>query len=64
MTWAVHVADVWVNRQSLGSSGESVDPPLNAEAMQLLGLQEDELEEIWAPAADEITDIVNQFLKH
>ncbi len=64
VTSAVHIADIWVNRQLPCNSGESVDPPLDSEAMKLLNLQEDELEEIWAPAADEIDGIVSQFLKH
>ncbi|MCP4488080.1 MAG: HDOD domain-containing protein [Gammaproteobacteria bacterium] len=64
VTCTVHIANAWVNCQAQGSSGASVSPLINNEAMQLLNLQEDELEEIWARAADEIVDIVNKFLTH
>ncbi|MCP3687963.1 MAG: HDOD domain-containing protein [Gammaproteobacteria bacterium] len=61
---AVHIADAWVNCQSLGSSGEPSHPTICNDAMQVLNLQKDGLEEVWVTAADEVVDIVNQFLKH
>jgi len=64
MASAVHIADAWVNRQQLGTSGEHIDPPIDAEALNLLNMQEYELEEIWALAIDEATDVINQFLSH
>ncbi len=64
VTSAVHIADAWVNCEALGNSGEIVNPPISNEAMQLLNLQEADLAEIWVKAADEIVNIVNQFLTH
>jgi len=64
MACAVHIADAWVNRQQLGSSGEHTEPPINAEALRLMSIQEYELEEIWALAKDEVADVINQFLSH
>ena len=61
---AVHIADAWVNRQKMGSSGEHTEPAIDVEALKLMNIQEYELEEIWALAKDEIVDIINQFLNH
>lgn len=61
---AVHIADACVNRQKKGSSGEQLELSINAEALQFLRMQEDELDEIWALAQDEIADVIRRFLNH
>ena len=61
---ATHIADGWVNHEQFGSSGELIAPIIRPEALQLMGIQEIEMEEIWALAKEEISDIVNQFLSH
>lgn len=62
ITATVHIADVWVNKHQLGSSGERFVLPLNAFAMEQLNLQSYELDEIWELAEEEITDVCNQFV--
>ncbi len=59
---AVHIADVWVNRYRIGSSGERYHTPLSAEAVEMLSLQEYELDELWALTLDDIQNVINQFL--
>ncbi len=61
---AVHIADAWVNDKQFGTSGEFGTPTIRPEALQLMGVQTHEMEEIWVKAKEEITDIVNQFLSH
>ncbi len=62
VTAAVHVADAWVNRCKVGSSGERFALPVSADALQQLNMQSYELDEIWDLAEDEIQDILKQFL--
>lgn len=62
VTAAVHVADGWVNRCKLGSSGERFELPIKAEALQQLNLEVYELEEIWDLAEQDIRDVLKQFL--
>ena len=61
---AVHIADAWVNGEQFGTSGEFGTPVIQPEALQVMGIQESEMGEIWAKAKEEVTDIVNQFLSH
>lgn len=61
---AVHIADVWVNRQKVGSSGESNSLALSSQAFEIMSMQEYEMDEVWALAKDEISDVINQFLAH
>ncbi|MDH5353398.1 MAG: HDOD domain-containing protein [Gammaproteobacteria bacterium] len=61
---AVNIADIWVNHKKRGSSGEAYEISMNTDALQLLGLQIYDLEEIWALAIDEIADVIRQFLNH
>ena len=63
-TCTIHIADAWVNKNRLGSSGESNTPEIQPEAMQLLGIQESDLDEIWSHAGEEIRDVVRQFVSH
>lgn len=62
VTATVHVADVWVNKHKLGSSGERFALPLSPFAMQQLNLQSYELDEIWELAEEEIAEVYNQFV--
>ncbi len=64
MACAVNIADAWVNHQKKAGSGEDSEIPINPDALQLLGMQLFELDEIWALAKDEITDVNRQFLNH
>jgi len=61
---AIHIADAWVNGEQFGSSGEFGTPVIKPEALQVMGIQLHEMDEIWTTAKDEINDIVNQFLNH
>ncbi len=61
VTAAVHVADVWVNKHQMGSSGERFTIPLDQFAMQQLKLEMYELDEIWSLAEDEIHEIFGHF---
>lgn len=62
VTAAIHVADVWVNKHQLGSSGERFELPFDAFALEQLNLQIFELDEIWTLAQDQIRDVFNQFV--
>jgi HD-like signal output (HDOD) protein len=59
---AVHIADVWVNNNHFGSSGERFEMALDPQALQILSLQVYELDEIWELAKDDIFSVVKQFL--
>jgi len=62
VTAAVHVADVWVNKHQLGSSGERFALPIDPFALKQLKLQSYELDEIWVLVEDAVKDVLNQFL--
>jgi HD-like signal output (HDOD) protein len=64
MACAVHIADAWVNKHQLGTSGERRMPIINPQASQILGVQEYEMDEIWALSIDEINDVIKQFVQH
>lgn len=64
MTCAVHIADAWVNKNLVGSSGERFTPPIHPEATRLLGIEESELDEVWRLSVDEIYDVIKQFAAH
>ena len=64
MACAVHMADAWVNKNQTGSSGERRMPAINPQATQMLGVQEDEMDEVWNLTLDEINDVINQFVQH
>lgn len=64
MASAVHIADAWVNKHQVGTSGERRMPVINSQATQILGVQEYEMDEIWALAVDEINDVIKQFVQH
>ncbi len=62
VTAAVHIADVWVNKYQLGTSGERFELPVDAQALEILDLQHYELDEIWSLAEDDIKAVLQQFL--
>jgi HD-like signal output (HDOD) protein len=62
VTAAVHIADIWVNKHGIGTSGERFAPPIDAQALATLNIQEFELEELWNLTRDEISEVINQFL--
>lgn len=62
VTAAIHVADVWVNKHQMGSSGERFELPFDAFALEQLNLQIFELDEIWAMAQVEIREVFNKFV--
>lgn len=62
VTSAVHIADVWVNRNQIGGSGERYSIPLQTGATQTLGIEEYELDELWEMTVDDIHSVINQFL--
>ena len=64
MSCAVHIADAWVNKYSIGSSGERFTPVIHPEATRVLGIEENELDEVWRFAIDDINDVIKQFVTH
>ncbi len=64
MASATQIADVWVNKHQVGTSGEKGVPEIDQEAMRLLGIKEYELDEIWMLALDDIKDVIRQFVSH
>ncbi len=63
-TSVVHIADSWINRMKIGSSGESNIPLIDKHALESISICEDELNEIWGPASEQVTSVINQFLTH
>ena len=60
---AVHLADVWVNRELQGSGGERFRLRPDPEALDLLDIDEEMLPAVWSRAQDEITELARQFLQ-
>lgn len=60
---AVHLADVWVNREMLGSGGERFQLEMESEASEILGIDPQEMTEAWSHAQDEIRQVSRQFLR-
>ena len=63
-TCAVHMADIWVNRHQTGSTEEQRESHFDPETTRLLGIQEYEMEELWAITRDEINDVTRRFAAH
>jgi len=63
-TCLVHMADSWINRQRMGTSGETFIPPIEDEAWEETGLTQEQLEEIWPDLKEKIKTIVGQFLNN
>ncbi|MCP4430832.1 MAG: HDOD domain-containing protein [Gammaproteobacteria bacterium] len=64
LSCVIHISDAWINRQKIGSSGESNPPVIRQSALDMISIQEDELEEIWVSAKDQVFGVINQFLSH
>ncbi len=62
VTAAVHIADAWVNKQQIGTSGERFPLAMSDFALEQLNLQNYELDEIWILAEEAMKDIMKQFL--
>ncbi len=62
VTAAVHVADIWINKYQMGSSGERFDLPCDEQALKHLNLQLEDMDQVWAEAAGQIREVFNQFL--
>lgn len=60
----VHIADAWVNRHRIGTSGESNPPVIEQQALDQISIKEEDLEEIWLSAGDDVSSVINQFLGH
>ena len=64
MSCAVHIADAWVNKHQVGTSGERMMPAIIPQAKQILGVEEYEMDEIWDLTVEEINDVIKQFVQH
>lgn len=62
VTAAVHVADAWVNKKQVGSSGERYMPVIEGVALDQLNLKIEELDDVWLIAEDSMKEIMKQFL--
>ncbi len=62
VTAAVHIADMWVNKNQVGTTGERFVLPISNFALEQLNLQSYELDEIWILAEEAIKDVMKQFL--
>jgi HD-like signal output (HDOD) protein len=60
----VHIADAWINRKKIGSSGESNPPVIEPQALEQISIAEEDVEQIWLTAKDEVFNVTNQFLRH
>lgn len=59
---AVQVADAWVNRHKIGSSGEKFDLIASPNALALLNIEAYELDELWELAREDIAEVLSHFL--
>ncbi len=60
---AIHVADVWVNREWHGSGGERFQLEIDDLALVCVGLEFGQLAAIWQQAQDEIKVVMRHFLQ-
>lgn len=56
----VHIADAWINRESIGSV-ESSPPVIERQALDQISITEADLAEIWLTASEEVFSIVRRF---
>lgn len=56
----VHIADAWINRESIGSV-ESNPPVIERQALDQISITEADLAEIWLTASEEIFSIARRF---
>lgn len=64
LSCAIHVADFWVNVNRLDSNGKQSEPDLKPEALTLLGLNAEDLDEIGMLAGDKTRELLRQFVNH
>ncbi|MDJ0881750.1 MAG: HDOD domain-containing protein [Gammaproteobacteria bacterium] len=62
VTAAVHIADAWVNKQQLGSSGERFEVPINPFALETLNIEVYEMDVIWELAEEDIKSVFQKFM--
>lgn len=60
-TTIVHIADIITNAMAVGSSGESLVPPLDLQAWERLGLSEHTLTSTVQQMDQQMTDVFNIF---
>ena len=60
-TTIVHIADIMTNAMGVGSSGESLVPPLDLQAWEMLGLSEHTLTGTIQQMDQQMTDVFNIF---
>ncbi|MDH3447569.1 MAG: HDOD domain-containing protein [Gammaproteobacteria bacterium] len=61
---AVHIADAWVNSNRAGSSGQGFELEIDPEALQLFGIDADDIDQIGARAAAQTQAVVRRFMGH
>lgn len=60
----VNIADSWINRQRMGTSGETFVPEVKAETWQEVNLEPEQLEQAWPEIKGRLKTMVGQFLSH
>ena len=60
----IHVADAWVDANRLDSNGDISDPLTCPEALPMLDIDTDEVEQIGRKAAEQTRDVLRQFVSH
>ena len=64
VSYAIHIADCWVDANRLDSCGEQFDPVTCPEALPMLNIEADDLEQIGRMATDQTRDVLRQFASH
>lgn len=64
MSAVVHISDAWIHRHNIGNSIEPNIPVIQQQALELIAIQEEVLDEIWATANEQVYSVINQFLNH
>jgi HD-like signal output (HDOD) protein len=61
---AIHIADAWVNTYHYDSSGSRIELDIDAEALELTGVDMDTVEKAALMAAEQTQAVVRQFMGH
>ena len=61
---AIHIADAWVNANRIGSSGSRFDLEIDPEALELVGVDMDAVENAARIAGGQTQAVVRQFMGH
>ncbi|MDH3632230.1 MAG: HDOD domain-containing protein [Gammaproteobacteria bacterium] len=61
---AIHIADAWVNANHSGSSGSRFDLEIDPEALELVGVDMEAVENAARVAAEQTQAVVRQFMGH